>query len=1411
VAGYEVLGVLGRGGMGVVYRARQLGLGRIVALKRILHAEYAGPEARRRFQAEAESIARLQHPHIVQIHEVGEAGGLAFFSLEYCGGGSLEERLDGTPWEAPRAARLIETLAGAVAAAHAAGIIHRDLKPGNVLLSEDGTPKVADFGLAKRLDVPGQTQTGAVVGTPSYMAPEQAVGSKEVGPAADVYALGALLYELLTGRPPFKAATTLETLRLVLSEEAVAVRRLQPGVPRDLETVCHKCLEKDPKKRYPAAAALAEDVRRFGAGEPVTARPVGWTERAVRWAWRRPAVAGLLAAVALVGALGLGGILWAYGEAVWQRDRARDAALREADKTEEALKEAEAAKEARDDAKRQTYLAQIGRVEAHLQAKDHVAAAGVLQGMGPEHRSWEYRCLRRLTDGTPLTLRGHTSSVYSVCYSPDGTRLASASSDQTVKVWAAKSGAELLSLRGHASPNNGAVTYSPDGTRLASTSIGIQDGRIQGEVKVWDARSGVELLTLRGHTGGVTAVRYSPDGTRLASASGNPDNTVKVWDARSGAELLSLRGHTNWVVSVSYSPDGTHLASASHDGTVKVWDARNGAELLTLRGHTGVVTAVSYSPDGTRLASASYDNTVKVWDATSGAGLLSLRGHTNWVNAVVYSPDGTRLASAALDKTVKVWDARSGVELFSLRGHFAELTAVSYSPDGTRLASASLDQTVKVWDATSGAELLSLRGHTKYVRAVSYSPEGTRLASASDDWTVKIWDTRSGAEIFTLRGHTGEVSSVSYSPDGTRLASASFGDKTVKIWDAQSGAELLSLRGHISLVFSVSYSPDGTRLASAGGDWNDGEVKVWDAQSGAEILTLRGHTKVVRSVSYSPDGTRLASASDDNTVKVWDARSGAELLTLRGAGGCVCYSPDGTRLASAGGQFDNTIKVWDARSGAELLSLRGHTWQVTAVSYSPDGMRIASASGDNTIKIWDARTGAEHLTLRGHTSWVRAVSYSPDGTRLASAGVEPNKPEEIKVWDARSGGYDPWAEDLERRTILAPAWHAEKLAAARQRGDAFAAEFHRRWLAQGDSLRILAWNRLAAGDDKACQQTLQELHAQQRSLGDLGRPSPVLSVATVGLAAQPAVAPWVGCVVTAMLWEQEQRRVATVLLRAATPVADHGLPAAELVQLGQQAVEAEPQSWRSRELLGAALYRAGRHAEAVRELDEAVRLHGKGPLWARLFLALAHRRLGHAKQAQEYRRQALPASGWEDSVLQAQLLNELDDPLPDILAGRARPTSATHAADLARRCIYFKRLYAGGARLYTEAFAADPRLLEDYASGHRYDAACGAALAAAGQGNDAAALGAPERLRLRRQALDWLRADLEHWTKTLQSGKQEDRNQVLQKMQHWQQDSDLVGVRDRQGLAALPAAERRLWEQLWADVAGLLGRAQQAK
>jgi WD40 repeat protein len=976
VPGYEVIQELGRGGMGVVYQAREVELDRLVALKMVLAGAYAGEAERARFHTEAEAVARLQHPHIVQIYAIGACQGLPYFALEFCGGGSLAQKLDGTPWPPAKAASLLEQLARAVHAAHQRHIIHRDLKPANVLLTSDGTPKVTDFGLAKKLDAAeGPTRSGAIMGTPAYMAPEQAGGqSKAIGPAADVYALGAILYELLTGRPPFRAATDLDTILQVVSDEPVPPTRLVRTVPRDLETICLKCLQKEPAKRYATAADLAEDVRRFSAGEPIAARPVGPVGRLLRWRRRNPVVAGLAEVIGFLLLVGLGGITWAYGMVLAERNLAHQA-------ERIALNHAEEARRQRDVAERNLYFADIHLADQAWESGDVGLVEEILRRHTPREtanvRGWEWGYLQALCRQTRV-LRGSPNPIDAVSWSPDGKRLAT-SAWGTLKLWDAATGQEIQTL------NGSRVSWSPNGKWLA-----VERGRY--DVHLIDAATGRhvrEFGSRHGHW--ITHLRWSPDSGRVATAS--YDGTSKVWDAATGREITTFRGHLDRVGDVSWNPDGKRLASGSTDGRVKIWEAATGKILSVPQPGGWQVYAIAWDPDGRRLVWGGFTGELKVWDVQAGALLHTLKGHKADIAQIAWSPDGRRIASASSDGAAILWDAATGQPARTLRGHTAGLSALSWSRDGRHLATGSMDRTARIWTLGDGPATRTLRGHQGEVRAVDWSPDGRRLISTSFDESLRVWDVATGENYRTIRR---PVEKAAWSPDGREFAATH--PNAILIRDAATGERRALLDGHRGVVLAARWSPDGNALASAG---SDRTVRVWDAASGREIVSLTAHAGWIESVSWSPDGRRLASAGQDGTVKVWKAFEKEQRpIVLTGHQGIVFaaeWSPDGDLLASAGA--DGTVRLWETATFRAMQVLRGHSGAVCSICWSPDGRRLASGSADGTIKIWDRDSGQEALSLRGHAARVWFVAWSRDGTRLASASGDGT----VRIWDATPG------------------------------------------------------------------------------------------------------------------------------------------------------------------------------------------------------------------------------------------------------------------------------------------------------------------------------------------------------------------------------------------------------------------------
>ncbi|MDJ0841370.1 MAG: protein kinase [Acidobacteriota bacterium] len=597
-----------------------------------------------------------------------------------------------------------------------------------------------------------------------------------------------------------------------------------------------------------------------------------------------------------------------------------------------------------------------------------------------------------LTDGMPASadtgsgrfhplLPGHGDWVYEVSYAPDGSRLASASADGTVKLWDTNTGRLRHTLTGH-SDRVWAVTHSPDG-RLAAS------GSRDHDVRLWDTADGSLVRKIGGHADGVWGVAFSPDGQRLASASA--DRTIRLWNVDDGSAGPVLSGHTDVVYDAAFHPDGRRLASASGDRTIRIWNADTGrARVLT--GHREMTTEVAWSPDGRLLASASRDRTVRLWDVETGKTLRVLTGHAGSVSEVIFHPNGRRLATSSDDRTIRLWNLENGETELVLYGHTDSVWGLAFHPDGSRLASASRDHRVRIWDTVTPAYQPVLAGHTHAVSGVAFGPGGRMLASASWDRTVRLWDAVAGKPGPVLEGNKEVVSDVAFHPEGRWSASASE-DKTLRLWDTATGKTEAVFRGHTQPIHSLDFHPDGRRLASGS---YDKTVRLWDIAAGAPGPVMTGHTDRVYGVAFHPAGELLASTSSDKTVRLWHTADGNPKAVLEGHTDRVygvAFHPAGRLLASC--SDDRTVRLWDITDGSEGPVLTGHKDRIWAVAFHPNGRWLASASSDRTVRLWNVATGEAGPVLTGHTGLVKDVSFSRDGSLLASGSDDAS----VRLWD----------------------------------------------------------------------------------------------------------------------------------------------------------------------------------------------------------------------------------------------------------------------------------------------------------------------------------------------------------------------------------------------------------------------------
>jgi WD40 repeat protein/serine/threonine protein kinase/CRP-like cAMP-binding protein len=949
VAGYEILGVLGRGAMGVVYKARQVSLNRLVALKMVLAGSHAGPQERSRFLAEAQAVAALQHPNIVQVYEVGEHDGLPFFSMELVEGGSLADRSRGTPVPAREAAALVEKLARAVQYAHQHGVVHRDLKPANILLGGEwrvasgeqntdsslatrhsplATPKITDFGLAKRMQADPHatgaryaTQTGTAIGTPSYMAPEQAAGEgKRVGPPADVYSLGAILYDLLTGRPPFVARTAMETLLLVTSEEPPPPSRLQPRLPRDLVTICLKCLRKEPEKRYATAGELADDLRRFLAGEPIRAAPVGRWERLVKWARRRPAAAALLA-VSAVAALALlsGGIAY-------------EVRLRQA------LTEAKA-----------------GRREAQAR----LVGLNVQAGMALVDGGQLPLALPLLVEALRVSTKLHEES-------PGSAEAAAEERMHRIRLaFVLRECPRLRRLWIHRGQIPDAA-FSPDGRQVATAGG-------DGFAYVWDVRSGKAALPPLRHGGAVHQISFSPDGKHLLTACA--DGYANIWEVGRGREVCRSPKHGGEVYSAVFSADGQRFVTSSADGTARICHARTGKELAPVLKHLFAVRHAAFSRDGRRVVTVTAQ-AARLWDAASGkpAGPPLHQGRT--VHTAAFSPRGDLLVTGGDDKRARIWRVangrREGLALQHTLKHSGAVVAACFSPDGKYLATGSDDGTARLWLVGSGERLHRMQ-HQDRVDDVSFSPDGQFLVTGCDNNVAVVWDVASGMPWTHEMGAPNGVRRARFSPDGRWIVTASE-TKAVYLWQPVHAYRQQHPSPRVVRRFFSAKSKEG-RWEAVSVDALT--LRVRDGRTGKWVGPRLKPGGAVISAAFDPDGSRLLTATSAGHGRIWDPATGRALTPRLAHASAVlagAFSPDGRLVATC--SDDNTCRVWDAATGEPVTPYMKHSGTVYRAMFSPDGRCLLTACEGGTARLWDSSSGEPLSPPLDPEGWPKQVFAS---------------------------------------------------------------------------------------------------------------------------------------------------------------------------------------------------------------------------------------------------------------------------------------------------------------------------------------------------------------------------------------------------------------------------------------------------
>ncbi|MCA9076832.1 MAG: serine/threonine protein kinase [Planctomycetaceae bacterium] len=965
---YELIEQVATGGMGVVFRAHHFKLDRVVALKAIRNGRFTSPELIARFLQEARAAGILTHRNIVPVYDYGEVEGYHYFTMEFVEGTSLDELIREHPLPAVAAAEYLQTVAEAVHYAHGMGIIHRDIKPSNVLITANREARVTDFGVAEPLNAGGSLMKhGQIVGTPNYMSPEQACGDAEAAsPATDIYSMGALLYTLLTSRPPFHAETVADTLNQVRTLEPVSPRLLNDKVPRDLETICLKCLKKDPHRRYSTAQELADDLGRFIDGKPILARPVGRIGHVVKACRRNPLVtlltaSAILLAIALIAVQALANshlnrlnaeILDANRELEESRYQLRTA-LDESRSSQEALQEL-------------LYVADMKDAGKAWANQDMRLLVSLLERQRPrpgerDLRGGEWEFLwnhARIPSQLVAQIR---QPLYYVCFSPDGSTVATSGRDAVIRLYDAETFFLQLEIETGQIEVNG-LAFTSKGDVLASAGD-------DGTVCLWqldlDGGRATKKLQIAAHEEQVFNVALTPDSKTIVSAGNDP--VIRIWDAETGESVGVLEGHQRTTGAIALTSDGRHLVSGSNDGQVAVWDMKSRKPIKMLDPNIGRLTHIDVSPDGRQVVIGSADRRVEVRKIPTLERTHQFE-HLNAVQSVRFAPDGGSVIASDRGGMIRYWPLTSD-------GH-------------------ELEQRVGI------PKMHAWKAHRDRVYAMAISPQGDRVLSVGTDGKLLAWQVAREPAVWGLENEGRAFESMQFAGLSGLLATVD--QRRVELWNPENGRLARKLWESASIIKTID-TCQGGRTVAVGGE--AGLISVWDLERGDQpVRTMDlGDDFNVDHVCVSSDGTYLAAVerfetSEGDVLRVFNLKTGERIASIE-SDHCdtAAFSPD-ERWLFSGAPFNN-VQVWRLPEGELVFEDHGHVNSINEIKFSQNGRWAATASDDRLVKLWNVNDWSVVHTLDGHLDNVESVTFSPDSQTLASAADDG----QIKFWNVSSG------------------------------------------------------------------------------------------------------------------------------------------------------------------------------------------------------------------------------------------------------------------------------------------------------------------------------------------------------------------------------------------------------------------------